>query len=230
VVGYGGYQSNANLFEAAVYTDQGGWTNLGFLPGGNWSRATATNSNGSVIVGRGTSPLVSSSSACYWDSNHVIHNIGNLLTGQEAEATAVNSNGTVIVGTDYLGSNQVAWRWTLATGMQNLGDLNFGNGGVYVTSVSSDGKVVVGAATVPSTGYYEAFIWDQAHGMRLLLNVLADQGLTKRLGYIDLIEATCIRGSGPYTICGNGFDSTGPMTFVCRLDSVNGAKLVHPKP
>lgn len=79
------------------------------------------------------------------------------LPGGFAEARGINADGTVVVG-DAL----YAFRWTAATGMQDLGDL--GGGAATAESVSADGSVVVGKSE-NAGGELLAFRWTQAGGM-----------------------------------------------------------------
>lgn len=225
VVGYGGIQSNPNLFEAAYYTEQDDWTNLGFLTGGNNSKATACSANGSVIAGWSTSDTVTGSSAFRWTSGTGMVSIGNLAGGNQCTANAVNADGSVIVGSDYVGSNQRAWRWTSSTGMVDLGGFS---GGLYNSafSVSDDGSVVVGTADL--SGGYEAFIWDTAHGFRRLVDLLQAQGLNTGDAGWSLTSATCIRGNGPWFICGEGdssHDYEGWLVELTSLEPSNGTPI-----
>ena len=67
------------------------------------------------------------------------------------------------------------------------------------TSISSDGNVIGGRAN-------EAFIWDEAHGMRTVRSLLESQGVN--LGGWSLSEVTGLSADGS-TIVGNGRDPQG---------------------
>ena len=217
-VGYGGTQANPNLFEAARYTEQGDWKNMGFLPGGNNSKATAASANGAVIVGWSNDAALSISRAFRWTAPGGMASLGNLPSGTEARARGVNGDGSVVVGDDYVvdaqfHSTQTAWRWTAAGGMVGLGQLP-GRQASLALAVSPDGQYVVG--TADDGGSYSAFLWDAAHGMRRLRDVLVAQGLSGLAGF-QLDSATAIAGSGPYAIAGEGTQG-----WVARFDPAGG--------
>jgi probable HAF family extracellular repeat protein len=218
-VGYGGHQANPNLFEAAYYTEQDEWTNLGFLPGGNNTMATAVNADGSVIAGwsdGGSPPWYGL--AFRWDAAHGMVSIGSLGSGTEPRPTGCDATGQHIVGYDYDG-NQTAWMWTPDTGMFSLGVRPTGTTSA-ATAVSPDGQVVVGWAD--DGGANVAFLWDAAHGMRSLKAVLIDQGLP--IDDWELGPANAIAGNGPWWICGDGYNlATGEQGWLARLESLETA-------
>ncbi len=224
IVGYGGVQSNPNLFQAAWYAESSGWHNIGFLAGGDDSKALATNLNGSVIVGWSGDSTPAYKSAFRWTSAGGMQPIPHLSGGNEATASAVSADGSVVVGDDYVvdatfQSTQTAWRWSASTGTQALGTLPGGTTSI-ASGISPDGSVVVGAADVGGT--WHAFVWDAAHGMRDLRTLLAAQGLAGVLGAWDLDFANCIAGTGPWYLAGNGV-GPGPYdaAWLVRLDSLD---------
>ncbi len=91
------------------------------------------------------------------------------LGGYRSAARGVSADGAVVVGYTYNASYQWrAFRWTPATGMQDLGTL-----GGYMSEafgVSADGAVVVGGANTDEIYIYplHAFRWTQATGMQYL--------------------------------------------------------------
>ena len=65
------------------------------------------------------------------------------LSGDESDARAVSSDGSVVVGAaNDSNGNPRAFRWTAATGIQDLGTL--GGDWSEATDVSADGSVIVG--------------------------------------------------------------------------------------
>jgi probable HAF family extracellular repeat protein len=103
-----------------------------------------------------------------------------------SDATAVSDNGSTVVGWSYDANDvQHAFRWTTAGGSQLLGHLpGFPNTPAptatsSATDVTADGSIVVGFDSAgPLLGDGGAFIWDAAHGMRGLKDVLTgDYGL-----------------------------------------------------
>ena len=86
------------------------------------------------------------------------------LGGNWSYASAVSADGSVVVGRAYYAAGQYrAFRWTPATGMQDLGTL--GGDSSVAQSVSADGSVVVGGAS-NAAGYIRAFRWTPATGMQ----------------------------------------------------------------
>jgi probable HAF family extracellular repeat protein len=82
-----------------------------------------------------------------------------------SEAYGVSANGAVVVGmAENAARQRRAFRWTQATGMQDLGMLPGGNGS-WAWGVSADGAVVVGWGTNNSV-QYRAFRWRAAGGMQ----------------------------------------------------------------
>ena len=88
------------------------------------------------------------------------------LGGSSSVAKAANADGSVIVGYSALSTGFYRpFRWTAATGMQDLGLLSGGQDNAYAYGVSADGSVVVG---VSSTSDFQshAFRWSTASGMQ----------------------------------------------------------------
>jgi probable HAF family extracellular repeat protein len=171
-------------------------TSLGYLPGfAKESRANAVSGNGTIVVGYSKSS--NQKRAFRWE-NGIMTDLSNLPGGgYDVEARAISGDGSVIVG----GSGSQAFRWK--DGVMSI--LGFPPGsppGISSSEaygVSYDGSIVVG-------GYYrqnwQAFIWDERHGMRNLEYVLAmDYGVS--VGAENLEMATAISDDGT-TIVGYG--------------------------
>lgn len=228
--GWGGNSSNPNSAQAAYYDTQlDHWTNLGFLTGGAWSKALAANADGSVVVGISTDNSGAYSRASVWTAQagmQLVGGVGNLPNGNEAAAVDVSRDGSVIIGYDYVidpywNSSQHGWRWTAAGGMEDLGVFP---GSTYTVpmGVSPDGKVIVGIADIGGSNH--PFLWDAAHGLRELRDVLTAQGHGAELDGWLLDSATCIGGSGPYYIAGEGGNPAGYICgWVVRLDSLEAS-------
>ncbi|MCS6918398.1 MAG: hypothetical protein NZM28_01355, partial [Fimbriimonadales bacterium] len=75
-----------------------------------------------------------------------------------AEAHGVSADGTVVCGWGGVYSPHVAFRWTLGTGMQNIGQLVSGRG-TEAWGMSDDGRVVVGYG-MTSGSAYRGFRWE----------------------------------------------------------------------
>jgi probable HAF family extracellular repeat protein len=154
--------------QAFSWTSGAGFVGLGTLGGA--SVATAITKDASVIVGQ--AGLGSNDSHAFrWTLAGGLQDIGTTSGNNNAAATAVSDNGKVVAGIaaarplalsnpgwDF-GSDSRAFRWTAATGMQDLTQLLSDNGVnltgitlVAALAISADGQFIVGAATTPATG------------------------------------------------------------------------------
>ena len=151
--------------EAFRWTQAGGMVGLGDLTGGSFSsNAQGVNSDGSVVVGVGTSAS-GIAEAFRWTQAGGMVGLGDLTGGSFLSvARGVNSDGSVVVGYGTSASGIEAFRWTQAGGMQRVTDW-LAAAGVTVASgytlrsadgVSGDGSVVVGYGVGASGD--EAFI------------------------------------------------------------------------
>jgi uncharacterized membrane protein len=139
--------------------------------------------------------------------------LGYLIAGVDGqpppygEATAVSRDGSVVVGwTQTQISDDVeiaeAFRWSAEGGLLGLGFSDpSGTSMSIARAVNGDGSIVLGM----SDG--RASIWDEAHGMRDLADVLVSEfGLD--LGGWQLYNAVGISDDG-LTIAGNGTNPQG---------------------
>jgi probable HAF family extracellular repeat protein len=167
--------------KAFRWTQASGFQNLGDLQPAGLAIATAVTGDGTVVVGQAS--VSNGSRAFRWitptpPAQPVMQPIGPLSGHTHAAATAVSDNGKIIAGISHptflqyqgvvLGWNQgTAFRWTQATGIQELRQVLADNGIdmtgitlVSVTGMSPDGQWIQGAATTAQTGPNEtvAFI------------------------------------------------------------------------
>ncbi|MEZ6120064.1 MAG: hypothetical protein R3C28_26325 [Pirellulaceae bacterium] len=111
-----------------------------------------------------------------------------------------------------------AFRWTEATGMLGLGDLDGGLFSSEPLAVSGDGSVIVGSSVVgPSEEDRIAFIWNAEHGMQRLSDVLIEEGVD--LANWSLTEATSISADGTI-IAGNGSGGAWIATLTHQVNPV----------
>lgn len=143
---------NSSGPQAFRWTASNGMVGMGYLPGGDESRAEAVSADGSVVVGY--SIVSGDLHAFRWTQAAGLTDLGKGMP------MGISADGLTIVGMDFSG---VIVRWTQATGMVGLRNLPGGDGG-FATAVSADGSVIVGSAQ-NSAGHSEAFRWTQAGGM-----------------------------------------------------------------
>lgn len=138
---------------------------------------------------------------------------------QRSEAAAISADGTTVVGT--AGSSPVAgvvgtsFRWTIETGIVDLGTLGGDTPRSRPLGVSADGSTVVGFSTTP-TSQGEAYKWtlsDPATGAGSMVGLgdLPGGPFSPRPGPIDRnfrSQATAISDDGS-VILGSGTDDTG---------------------
>lgn len=201
-----------------------GFVDLGTLPEYPYLSVSGISADGSVIVGTGFNE-VGPPVAFRWTAETGMITLGD-LTGSQASRSdlASSADGATIVGQHRSPSGLEAFRWTGTEGMVGLGDLPPGDIDSRAYAVSADGGIVVGTSRsmLPTIPYaeleyaYKAFIWDQAHGMRSLKDVLAgDYGLD--LTGWTLTIAKDISDDGR-TIIGEGINPEGySQAWIARL-------------
>lgn len=169
--------------------------------------------DGTMIVGGGVT--AEGYRALVWDELNGFESIGLLPGGSlYSYGEAATSDGSVVVGHsdsalavlgEPLGE---AFRVGDGTGLQALGDLP---GGIYrslAQGVSDDGSIVVGFSTSADSPSWEAFIWDETHGLRSLKAHLESEGLD--LTGWHLTNATGISADG-HLISGYGGNPEGQL-------------------
>jgi len=201
-----GYGSTAEGREAVSWNALGEITGLGQMDGSTDSRARGVSADGLTIVGDSIGIESGNFEAWRWGEAEGFTNLGALPGGEGRSQRAfdVSADGSVVVGYGYDESYLRAFRWTEENGMESLGDFP---GGVQslARAITPDGSVIVGAGTVPGDPYAisAAAIWDDAHGMRSIQDILVDLGID--MSGWTLLEATAVTPDGQ-TICGVGFN------------------------
>jgi probable HAF family extracellular repeat protein len=171
VVGQTDMPSNMGITvppHAFRWTQTGGMQDLGSLGAGFGSTAYAVSGDGSVVVG---SAAVSGGNHVFrWTQATGMQDLGTLPGLNQATATSISADGSIVVGyadpttalNGALGwavsANSRPFRWTQATGLQNLTTL-LTNGGVNMTGIaltaaggiSRDGAYILGLGTFPDT-------------------------------------------------------------------------------
>ncbi|MEY3853183.1 MAG: hypothetical protein RI910_2163 [Verrucomicrobiota bacterium] len=151
------------FFIAAVSLARAGtMTDLGALPGGNYTTANSLSPDGSVVIGI-SSIAIYEDRAFRWTAAGGMQSLGVLPGGSRSNALGISTDGSVIVGYSESSSGERAFRWTAAGGMIDLGTLVGMSPSSNAFGVSADGSVVVGHST--SNNGTRAFRWTSGTGM-----------------------------------------------------------------
>ena len=156
---------------------------IGHLPAGAESSALAVSADGRVVVGRavgreGAAPV-------RWTSQTGVQALelapGWGGAGWNWVATAASADSAAIAGYGQTPARDyVAFRWTVASGMVDLGDLPGGDVSAQARGISGDGSIVVGFSESGSgtASFPEAFRWTEAGGMETFLPFSSLTGAT----------------------------------------------------
>lgn len=140
------------------------------------SVATASNSDGSVVVGQSSSPS-GYPHAFRWTELGGTNDLGTIggAVGPSI-ATGTNADGSIVVGQSVTTSIDQfgkplshAFRWASDNGMIDIGTIGNVSGASRANGINADGSVVVGFSLAPTdtngSGYYHAFRWTSGAGM-----------------------------------------------------------------
>ncbi len=186
--------------------------------------ARSISNDGQVIIGDISTTM--GTRMFRWQSG-VMEAITNPPGGAVASARSLSADGSVIVGHAAIAPGHVeAFRWE-ASAYQFLGDLPGGAVDSRAIDVSADGSVIVGVSN--GSNGPAPFIWDGAHGMRNLDDVLRLR-LKLDLDGWTLSEAVGVSGDGR-TIAGKGLNPSGkPEAWIahvgCALGDFDGSESV----
>jgi probable HAF family extracellular repeat protein len=201
--------------RAIKWTQAGGPQILG--PAGSTSYLLAANFDGSFVVGDYKPTSVFSpdpSVAAIWGpaNGTGAPTLLGTLGGSASLAKSVSSDGSVVVGYSQLAGDTTyrAFRWTLETGMENLGALDPGHTYSESLYVSRNSQYILGRSGTPATGTLSGFVWTETIGMISLLSYL-ENGNVDLTGWSNLIpfaitdDGTRIAGAGTYDGVQQGF-------------------------
>jgi probable HAF family extracellular repeat protein len=184
-------------WEAFRCTPEMGMASLGPLGGYATSSAVAVSPDGSAIVAAALDLCVCPSAAFLWTEG-----TGAVDLMRDAQIADVAFDPLVIAGTE----SGEAFRWTPEGGPVRLGTLPEPDYS-FARSMSADGSVIVGEGSTQS-GRIEGFVWDQAHGIRSLPDVLASVGLSAPGWELGGVHAISDDG---LTIAGQGRNPQGRL-------------------
>ncbi|MCC7293070.1 MAG: hypothetical protein IT449_13500 [Phycisphaerales bacterium] len=146
---------------------------LGDLPGGEHvTSAFATNWDGSVVAGWGSSDRSENYEAFRWDPRHGLVPLGGMEGGQlYSIALGVSADGNILVGHGYSYNGRAAFSWTKVDGFVEL-EKPEGWETPRALGISPDGHVIVGRANPGSSA--KPLRWSDEEGLAVL-PVLDDQ-------------------------------------------------------
>lgn len=226
----------ALVADAGPETATGGILDIGVLNGGSESVAFRVSADGKVVVGwarDGSNHDIFR--AFRWTRETGMQSLGVLGGNGESFALDVSADGSVVVG--FAGSENAnrggrgrmrAFRWTQATGMQDLGVFpgskypDFKQS--YGYGVSADGITVAGYAPGPENAEAErAFRWTRAASMRAL-GALNQDKISRNRVMMAWSHAFAISADGQVVV-GEAWDDTGrSSTPAFRWSETTGMK------
>ncbi|MDC7999875.1 T9SS type A sorting domain-containing protein [Aequorivita todarodis] len=186
--------------HAIYWTESSGIVDLGSTVTDRSTRADAASEDGSVMVGWQDSEF-GFRQAAVWTNG--VQQLLYLPTGERAAAAGVISDDAVWVGGEGSSANSFqAYRWSEATGIENIGPpLQPGWRGA-TTGMSGDGSVIVGFYRPQGPALFgSGFIWTEALGVTDL-NTYANslgidtQGIIMSLPLNISADGTTIVGAG----------------------------------
>lgn len=202
-------EKNGSGFRAFRWEQGQGMVDLGLPAGFQHAFAEGVSLDGAVVVGHAMDGA-STWHAWRWKSAGGLQLLGDLPGGTVTSyAVAASADGSVVVGRSGSTGGMEAFRWSSAEGMVGLGDLPGGNFDSEALGISGDGARIVGRSSTAGGMGGGAFLWDEAHGMRSLFQVLQGEHGLDLTGWI-LSAATAISADGR-TIAGYGVNPSGQM-------------------
>jgi len=195
--------------EAFRYRDSDGLVGLGVLFAGppRGSSAFAASSDGSVVAGSSIYDAGGDPQAFRWTEATGMVGLPFLPGMTGSTGWGISPDGNVIVGTSSPGAPECQATLWDANGAHSLGSLA-GRPRTVAFDASSNGTVVVGYASTDCNAAEVAFIWDQAHGMQDLRQVLVNAGLGPQLQGWQLLAAFSVTPDGS-VIVGYGVNPQG---------------------
>jgi len=195
----------STVVESYVYDiAQGKFTSLGFLGSAkHQTYATAINSNGTIVAGY-SSLDNNNISGFIWNATNGVSALGiptNHPNTVYLEPTCLSDDGTIFYGRLTELNGWVGFRFTAATGYQDLGNVSY----MEPVACTADGSEVVGIA-----GLYFPAVWSVRNGGGYLDHLMTAHGTTQALGTL----------SGPVTISPDGSAITGSGPDAYLVDQI----------
>ncbi|MBT2209526.1 hypothetical protein [Actinomadura sp. NEAU-AAG7] len=183
--------------------------NLGVLPGGNTSRATAVNDQG-VIAGY-SNTAKGTYHAVRWNPTGGITDLGLLPGGTYSYAHGINNRGEIVGYANTANGTDRAVRWAPNGAITDLGTLP-GRSGGYAAAINDTGAVV--GYTPIQAGVFHAVRWKPG-------GPVSDLGTTSPLGSTT---AAAINKSG--VVAGTTFEGSQGRDYQAVTWAAGSTKLV----
>lgn len=217
---------NGSLSSGAFrWSSEGGFQNLGVLPGYLGSTANAISNDGEIIVGSAFEAIPETvfsnrrTQAFLWSQQQGLKGLGVLPGTAYSDAVDVSANGRVVIGNSWTGDGGItqAFRWTQETGLLSVEQWLLGNGIAlpegtklsFVVAVNADGSILAGNLKDGSNAWIARV---EPHRGGILLDVddyqrsLVDANQRLTLGLGDLANAT-LSGAHHRSLLDNGLAS-----------------------
>jgi uncharacterized membrane protein len=208
--------------RAWLWTETGGFLDLGELPGGvNYYSSEAISYDGSVVAGQVR--IDGGYEAWRWTAHQGMVSLGSLPGAAEWDyaVTGMSADGQIIIGCNTEDRDDMAFRWTPSTGMEALPNLPGDTGETWAHCISGDGHLIGGAA-YGRLGT-EAVLWNRGTPVNV-------ESLLTALGYDltwwDFDRVTAISPDGRF-IAGYGNGPGGkPAGWVATIPEPLSAALL----
>ncbi len=193
-------------------------TKLPLLVPGSASRGNAISDNGTVIAGW-QDDTFGSRRAAKW-----VNGVGEFITGPGidflGEALAISGDGRTIIGIGYNGGREA---WVSREG-EGIYPISSPADGDYVPlDLTDDGRMVIGLARDPVTGFSRAWVWSQGKGVSMLEDFLRQRRADVPAGWTFNV-ASVITPDGK-TLYGWGVNPQGFIEMF-RIDTGGGAPTI----
>lgn len=184
--------------QAFVFTEAGGLRELGILPSGSYTWASAVSGDGSVVVGFGDTPA--HITAIMWTDESGLVELPGWPHEEYGWASGVSSDGSIVVGS----KAGTAFAWTAPGVFRDLGSIPQ-QGEANALDVSADGSVVVGYAWIGEGPI--GMVWTKKDAQnRDAAAFLAGAGLDVKGWTITTVSGVSDDGS---RLVGQGINPTG---------------------
>tara|TARA_R100000935_G_scaffold1517_1_gene4848 strand:- start:25267 stop:28281 length:3015 start_codon:yes stop_codon:yes gene_type:complete len=210
-----GYTATDNTPHAVRWTETEGVVDLGSTVVGAFSRANATNLDGTVIGGWQDSASGFRQGAVWTNGEQQL--VANTNGDPLGAVEAVSNDGLWAAGEGSFANNFQAYRWSETTGVENIGPpLSPGYRGL-ANGLNEDGSIVVGSYRpngVPAV-FGQGFIWIEGIGIQDLNEYATSLGIDTQGVTLSLPLDISADGS---TVVGTGRDSNNSnVGFVLKL-------------